>query len=1090
MTHVNTYPSGTAASPAGTGHFIRGVFRPAVVLSLSLAVYTVTLLALPVPAPSTNTVHLSMSVTHPRLLLSASSIPMIKGSIVSNTMASNIYNTVKSSADSILTQPVSIYEKPDGLRLLDVSRKVLSRVYTLAFMYLMVSNSAYLNRAWDELEAAGNFPDWNTNHYLDTAEMMHAFAIGYDWLYNSLSATQRTFIETNTMIRGLTNSYNILRGFSSYFWVNSDNNWNFVCSGGSAIGAMAFENVYPAMCDTIIVKSFESIQALLPKFDPDGAWYEGPGYWDYSLKYIVPHVASMESAMGTNFGILGPFGGLGKTGDFPVYLTGTSGYSFNFADAGTSQLAAAELFWLSRRFNNQLWSWFQGAYHPEKNVEALLYFSNGMATNIPGGAELDRVFRDPLVECATMRGSWTDTNALFVGVKAGKNGVSHGQLDLGSFVLDALGQRFIDDLGADDYNMPGYFGAQRYTYYRLRAEGHNTIVINPSTNLDQAGAAAASFSLFEAGRGILDLTAVYSSNSATNVTREIRMLDGRQALRISDDIGTTNATNIYWFAHTRAAIAITGSNTAKLTRGSSSIYATLLYPADGVFTVLSAVPLACSTNPSMQNTNAGYSKLTVRVTNRQNVRISVIFTLSSNLPGDAYTGLWVTPPLVTGAPANLTTNQTFTIALDVDKNYGYWSTNGAGAFQQFTAAGTNITINSTTTLMYYGNDGAGNAGITNTRVYTFDTAAPVITGVPATFTTNRPFMIEIDVNENNCYWSTNGRSGPYQKAVAPGGAVIIQKSGSFHYYGRDVLGNTGSTNSNYYSIIVTRPDMPTNLSTSANVSGIRLQWADNSFNEDGFRIYRSSNNTVYTNIAVTSSNTILYDDTTAAAGVMYWYKIAATNQAGESSTNGPVSNVVPMQIVLTNGSASVLAASNAVIMRYTLTKNFSQPAYMRFSYAAASSGIWTDLQSNVSGTIVLPGNGSFSNLWLSPAVDTNLHYDIRIIASNGACACTNIIPAVTMSGMFTVAADLTTACIVNNPFRQGGIILVNLTPVTKCSVYSISGKLIADIGTASPGGRILWDGTAADGRRIVPGVYLCILRSQKESKVLKLVVSR
>ncbi|MBI4979636.1 MAG: right-handed parallel beta-helix repeat-containing protein [Spirochaetes bacterium] len=54
-------------------------------------------------------------------------------------------------------------------------------------------------------------------------------------------------------------------------------------------------------------------------------------------------------------------------------------------------------------------------------------------------------------------------------------------------------------------------------------------------------------------------------------------------------------------------------------------------------------------------------------------------------------------PVVSGVPASFTTNAPFTVMLDVDRNFGYWSTNGS-AFTQFTAAGTSITIDRTTTL--------------------------------------------------------------------------------------------------------------------------------------------------------------------------------------------------------------------------------------------------------------------------------------------------------------------------------------------------------------------------------------------------------
>ena len=67
----------------------------------------------------------------------------------------------------------------------------MHRVYTLALLYRSGRRPQYADRAWQELEAAANFKDWNPRHFLDTAEMTHAFAIGYDWLYDVWTPEQR-----------------------------------------------------------------------------------------------------------------------------------------------------------------------------------------------------------------------------------------------------------------------------------------------------------------------------------------------------------------------------------------------------------------------------------------------------------------------------------------------------------------------------------------------------------------------------------------------------------------------------------------------------------------------------------------------------------------------------------------------------------------------------------------------------------------------------------------------------------------------------------------------------------------------------------
>ena len=67
-------------------------------------------------------------------------------------------------------------------------------------------------------------------------------------------------------------------------------------------------------------------------------------------------------------------------------------------------------------------------------------------------------------------------------------GGTHDRIDEGSFVFDALGHRWFWDLGEGNYSDAGYFdNTQRWWIYCCRAEGHNTLVLNPqiNTNTDQ-----------------------------------------------------------------------------------------------------------------------------------------------------------------------------------------------------------------------------------------------------------------------------------------------------------------------------------------------------------------------------------------------------------------------------------------------------------------------------------------------------------------------------------------------------------------------------------------------------------------------------
>jgi len=133
--------------------------------------------------PTAEAILRTLKQEHPRLLIGPKTAEELKALIAKDKVAARIYASIERSADKTLNEKPSKYELPDGRRLLLVSGRVLDRVESLAFACRMTGKKEYVERAWMELEAASQFKDWNPSHFLDTAEMTHAFAIGYDWLW-------------------------------------------------------------------------------------------------------------------------------------------------------------------------------------------------------------------------------------------------------------------------------------------------------------------------------------------------------------------------------------------------------------------------------------------------------------------------------------------------------------------------------------------------------------------------------------------------------------------------------------------------------------------------------------------------------------------------------------------------------------------------------------------------------------------------------------------------------------------------------------------------------------------------------------------
>ena len=183
------------------------------------------------------------------------------------------------------------------------------------------------------------------------------------------------------------------------------------------------------------------------------------------------------------------------------------------------------------------------------------------------------------------------------------------------------------DLGADDYNLPDYFGNQRWNYYRLRAEGHNTLLINPGSQPDQEPSATARLTRYqstpERAFAIADLTSAYAREART-VLRGLALLDRRQVL-VQDELQADSAADVWWLLHTPAEVELADNGaTALLTKATNHLWVRILSPANARFETRAAEPLPNSPQPAKQAPNANVRKLTIHLKETQQVRLAVL----------------------------------------------------------------------------------------------------------------------------------------------------------------------------------------------------------------------------------------------------------------------------------------------------------------------------------------------------------------------------------------------------------------------------------------------------------------------------------
>jgi hypothetical protein len=346
------------------------------------------------------------------------------------------------------------------------------------------------------LQNAANFgsdPDrWNSNHFLDTAELTAAFGIAYDWMYEAWTDDQKGFIRDtmlkygiNLAIKGLTDS----KEFYYTWWSNPGiyGNWNCVCNGGLTLGALAILGDDTTGAATQILGLTVPNANLNCVYAPssDGTWAETPNYWYFGTTGHAEMTSALISATGSDYGLLHTNPNFYLTGLYHMYSAGPTS-QFNWGDHGPNKYTATanSMLLYGKEYNMPAYTLFQRDQADSADPWSMFWYDPTVAGAFWEGLALDHFFNNDTDTWAAMRSSWTDNNALYAGIKAPQllNHQTHGDLDVGDFVLDALGYRWAGEFGSANYLSTGYFSnetqmSDRWTYYRKRTEGQNCIVV-------------------------------------------------------------------------------------------------------------------------------------------------------------------------------------------------------------------------------------------------------------------------------------------------------------------------------------------------------------------------------------------------------------------------------------------------------------------------------------------------------------------------------------------------------------------------------------------------------------------------------------
>ncbi len=500
---------------------------------------------------------------HPRLLVTEEDWKNLPARIKADPKVEKITSTVIARADRTLKEPVIKYER-QGRRILTVSREAIQRVLDLSMAWKLTHNKKYLDRCRDEMLAVSSFQDWNPDHHLDTAEMQTALAIGYDWLFQDLTESDKSVIVKALLEKGLKST--LLHDYV----LRRRNNWNQVCAGGLILSSIALQEIEPELSKRGIDLAMKSIPlGLKVGYPADGAYAEGGGYWSYGTAYTILTIEALRTAKLPHEKILSHPGFL-QSGYYIRQIYGSSSTLFNYGD---NQLHSIHfnpaLAWMAKEIqsptlhdfivptidridsgNKDRFLALSAFWLPEKTDAK----EPTMPTHFLGSGH------SPIA----IHRTGFEKKDLYLGIKAGRAGVAHGHMDAGSFVIDHNGKRWASDLGLQTYHPLEAQGinlfemtqkSDRWKVFRLNNFSHNTLIYNGQLHDMNGKAAIVSSSGAPDHETLIDLGPALGLPKNAKATRHFKMDEVNKTITVTDSLtGLKPNDLITWNLFTPASV--------------------------------------------------------------------------------------------------------------------------------------------------------------------------------------------------------------------------------------------------------------------------------------------------------------------------------------------------------------------------------------------------------------------------------------------------------------------------------------------------------------------------------------------------------
>jgi len=223
------------------------------------------------------------------------------------------------------------------------------------------------------------------------------------------------------------------------------------------------------------------------------------------------------------------------------------------------------------------------------------------------------------------------------------------------------------------------------------------------------------------------------------------------------------------------------------------------------------------------------------------------------------------------------------------------------------------------------------------------------------------------------------------------GTTYFYWASSYNLGGESVKSPAASNSTGGVTTVWTTPNAPSGLTaTAVSSTQINLSWTDNSTNETGFEIFRSTDGITFSSVTTVGAGVTTYNNTGLSASIQYYYYVTAFNP-GDSSLPSNTANTKTFPAAPSGLTATAVSTTQ---INLAWTDNSSdETGFIIQQRSPSGSGSWT--------TIHTTGAGATSYSVTGLTASTNYGFQVaatRSTAPSGTSAYTAEASATTQAG--------------------------------------------------------------------------------------------